>query len=79
MKGSAEREIADAFDSLASNGVRAVVVQGAPRFTNQHKLIVVLASRHRIAAIYEHPEIARAGGLTSYGSSSVEAARRAGI
>jgi putative ABC transport system substrate-binding protein len=79
LKASSEREIGDAFETLARDGVRAIVLQGAPRFATNHKLIIALATRHRIAAIYEHPEIARAGGLISYGSSSVEATGRAGV
>ena len=37
-----------------------------------------LAARHGIAAIYEQPENARAGGLISYGSSILEGNRIGG-
>jgi putative ABC transport system substrate-binding protein len=42
------------------------------------KQLVALTTRHAIPAIYQGPELPRAGGLMSYGASRAEALRLAG-
>ena len=57
----------------------ALLVSADPFFNGRRGLIVALASRHAIPAIYEWREFAEAGGLISYGTSLVEGYRQQGI
>jgi putative tryptophan/tyrosine transport system substrate-binding protein len=56
-----------------------LLVGADPFFNSRRGLIVALASRHAIPAIYEWREFAEAGGLISYGTSLVEGYRQQGI
>jgi putative tryptophan/tyrosine transport system substrate-binding protein len=55
-----------------------VLVGGDPFFNSRRGLIVALAARHGIPAIYEWREFTEAGGLVSYGTGLVEAYRQQG-
>ena len=56
-----------------------LVVNPSPMFYNLHEQIIALAARHAIPTIYYTRDYAVAGGLMSYGTSLVEAAREAGV
>jgi putative ABC transport system substrate-binding protein len=59
----------------ASNG--GLIVTGNT-FTMVHReLIITLAARHRLPAVYGLPLFANAGGLISYGPDSIDPYRRA--
>jgi ABC-type uncharacterized transport system substrate-binding protein len=66
-----------AFDSIARVGAGSLVVLTAPRFDRDIKLIVDLAARRRIPAIYFWGAHATEGGLMGYGPSRVEMDRQA--
>ena len=51
------------------------VPQGA-RVASRHDIIMKLAARHRLPAVYAFPYIAREGGLMSYGPDVVDIHRR---
>jgi putative ABC transport system substrate-binding protein len=61
-------EIEAAFGMLGL-GAGALVVVTDPFFTNHHELIVTLAARYTVPAIYGWREFATAGGLISYGAN----------
>jgi len=44
---------------------------GAPRGANRH-LIIVLAARHKLPAVYSERSLVADGGLASYGFSIIE-------
>ena len=55
------------FASLSQAQVEAVLVPSFPRFYRDHQWIIEAAAKHRIPAIYEWGDMARAGGLLAYG------------
>jgi len=76
---SSDREIETAFTTLVQRGAGALHA-GIGGFRGaQRELIVVLAARHRIPAIYVWREAVAAGGLISYAPSNTDAYRQAGI
>jgi len=64
------------FAAMRKAKVEAVLVPSFPRFYREHRLIVEAAAKHRIPAIYEWGEMARAGGLMAYGPVIAELNRR---
>ena len=62
-----------AFARSANGGL--IVTSGSTAFARD--LIIALASRHRLPAIYPFRYFAQSGGLISYGSNSVEPSRGA--
>ena len=67
-----------AFDSLASKGVGALLIQSDPFFNSIATQLVALARRHSIAVIYGRREFTAAGGLISYGSQLQSSYRQLG-
>jgi putative ABC transport system substrate-binding protein len=71
--GEIERAIA-AF-AQASNG--GVIVTGSPRQSAHRELIIALAAKHRLPAVYNARFYIAAGGLISYGTDFLDQSRRA--
>jgi putative tryptophan/tyrosine transport system substrate-binding protein len=61
--------------SRSSNG--GLIVTGSALTTFHRDLIVSLAARHRLPAVYPRRLFVASGGLTSYGADLVEPHRRA--
>jgi putative ABC transport system substrate-binding protein len=72
--GDVERGIA-AFARSANGGL--IMAGGSALAVARRDLIVTLAARHKLPAIYYRSEFVTAGGLISYGSSMVDNCRRA--
>jgi ABC-type uncharacterized transport system substrate-binding protein len=79
FNASSDAEIEAAFAKIAQARAGALLVSADPFFNSRRGLIVALASRHAIPAIYEWREFAEAGGLISYGTSLLEGYRQQGI
>jgi putative ABC transport system substrate-binding protein len=76
---SSDLEIEAAFATLVNRAAGALHV-GTGAFMNSHReLIVTLAARHGVPAIYNWREAVVAGGLMSYAPSITDAYRQAGI
>jgi putative tryptophan/tyrosine transport system substrate-binding protein len=76
---SSDREIETAFTTLVQRGASALHVGTGAFMNSQRELIVALAARHTIPAIYNWREAVAAGGLMSYAPSITDAYRQAGI
>jgi putative ABC transport system substrate-binding protein len=68
-----ERDIAD----FARSSDCGLIVTASPSTTHHRDLIITLAARHRLPAVYSHRLFADTGGLISYGPDQVDQYRRA--
>jgi putative tryptophan/tyrosine transport system substrate-binding protein len=79
FNAGSDSEIESAFAKIAQARYGALLVGADPYFNSRRGLIVALAARYAIPAIYEFRDYAEAGGLISYGTSLVEAYNQQGI
>jgi putative ABC transport system substrate-binding protein len=59
--------------------IGALLVGADPFFNGLRDLLVALAARYAVPAIYEWREFALAGGFASYGTSLIDAYRQVGL
>jgi putative tryptophan/tyrosine transport system substrate-binding protein len=78
-KTSTSREIDAAFATFVRERPDALFVNPDPFFMSQRIQLVHLASRHAVPAAYGLREFAEVGGLMSYGPSTADAMRQAGV
>jgi len=74
-----ESEIETAFATMAQERVGGLVVSGGTTFIIQNSQVVELAARYAIPAAYPYRESAMSGGLMSYGTSTADIWRLAGV
>jgi len=67
------------FQRMAADRVDALLVPSSPRFYLEHREIIAAAARHRIPAMYEWGELARAGGMIAYGPVLADLHRRSAV
>ena len=79
VSASSERDFDPAFATFKQEKADALVVAADPFFNASRTLLVALAARHGLPAVYEFREFAAAGGLMSYGTSLVGAYRQYGV
>jgi len=72
-------DIEETFATLGLQPDRRLVVAADPWLTSHRGLIVGLAARHHVPAIFQWRQFADAGGLASYGPDFSEAYRQAGV
>jgi ABC-type uncharacterized transport system substrate-binding protein len=70
-------EIERAVDSFAREPNGGLIVLPNPVNEGNRKLIIALAARHRLPAVYSFPFFARDGGLISYGVDLIDQYRQA--
>ena len=68
-----------AFAALVEKRAGALVVADDALFANRREKLVALAARHVVPAIYGRREYAEAGGLISYGASTIDQYRQSAI
>jgi putative tryptophan/tyrosine transport system substrate-binding protein len=78
LNASTVSEIGAAFSAAVSSSVQGMVISADPFFDSQRELLVTVAAREKLPAIYFEDEFANAGGLISYGSSLAEVYRQMG-
>jgi putative ABC transport system substrate-binding protein len=67
------------FTTLAQRNAGGLLVGADPFLNSRRNLVVALAARHGIPAVYEQREFALAGGLMSYGTSLIDGYRQVGL
>jgi putative ABC transport system substrate-binding protein len=72
-----EGEIERAVALFAQNPNSGLIVTGSTRAVSHPDLILTLAARHRLPAVYNNRSWAAAGGLISYGPDLLDPFRRA--
>ena len=70
-------EIERAFATFAQAPNSGVIVSGGPEQSARRELIIMLAAKHRLPAIYNARFFAADGGLMSYGADFLDQSRRA--
>jgi len=70
-------EIEHAFATFARSAIGGVVVTGSPSSTVHRDLIITLAARNKLPAVYPFRFFVAAGGLISYGPDFIDQYRRA--
>jgi len=79
VHASSEADFDPAFATFKQQKAHALVVAADPFFNSRRNVLVELAARDRLPAVYEFREFAAAGGLMSYGTSLVGAYRQYGV
>ena len=79
MNAATKSDCETAFESLARQGVGALLIQSDPFFNSVATQLVALARRYSIAVMYGRREFAAAGGLMSYGPNTADANRQVGL
>jgi putative tryptophan/tyrosine transport system substrate-binding protein len=79
LHASAERDFDTAFAALHQLQVRALVISPDAFFISRSEQLGALTVRHAVPAINLYREFAAAGGLMSYGGSTRDTDRLAGI
>jgi len=77
LDASSERDFDAVFEAAAQQDGALIVAPDA-LFLNQRKQIADLATRYKIPTMYELRDFVEAGGLISYGASSVDMYRQGG-
>jgi putative ABC transport system substrate-binding protein len=70
-------EIERAVTAFARSGNGGLIVTASPEATRHRDLIITLAARHRLPAVYPNRYYAADGGLISYGPDMLDQYRRA--
>ena len=79
VHGSEDAELEAAFGSLGQHGAQALFVGADPFLFSRRQLLVRLAAKYAVPAIYEWREFPEIGGLASYAPSRREASRLAAV
>jgi putative ABC transport system substrate-binding protein len=70
-------EIESAITAFARSPNGGLIVTGSTLVVVHRNLIVTLAARHKLPAVYYEPFFAAAGGLISYGPNQIDQFRQA--
>jgi putative ABC transport system substrate-binding protein len=72
-------DLGAAFETMRREHTDALVLVADPILFSEKQLIIQLAARHRLPAVYETRLFPEAGGLLSYGPLSQERFRRMAV
>jgi putative ABC transport system substrate-binding protein len=79
LPASVEADFETTFAALVEKRASALVVSDDALFTNRRDILAALAAHHAVPAIYGRREFASAGGLMSYGASTLDQYYQSGV
>jgi putative tryptophan/tyrosine transport system substrate-binding protein len=79
LRVDSEHEVAAILEGAGRPRADAFLIGSSARFNGLSERLGALSSRHKVAAIYQSREFVSAGGLASYGASTPDAYRTAGV
>jgi len=79
LNASTEADFDGTFARLTELGMSGLVIGADPLFTSRSEKLAKLAARRAVPAVSKKREFAAAGGLISYGTSTTDAYRLAGV
>jgi putative ABC transport system substrate-binding protein len=79
LDAGTEAELDAAFAKLKTANAQALIISADGFFTSHSRQLAALAMQYRIPAVYQNRSFAEAGGLVSYGGSTADAWRLAGV
>jgi ABC-type uncharacterized transport system substrate-binding protein len=79
IAAASEQDFSTAFAAIIKRQLRVLVVSADGFFASRREQLVALAARHAVPTVYFQREFVAAGGLISYGASSPEMYRQAGL
>jgi putative ABC transport system substrate-binding protein len=71
------KDIERAIDALVHEPNGGLIVVASPLISDHRELIISLAARHRVPAVYQFRFYVTSGGLASYGIDNIDLFRRA--
>ena len=74
-----ESDIESGFSNMVDRKVSAILYSAAVFFQVHRELLIALAARHSLPAMYEWPEFVADGGLMSYSTDRLDVYRQTGI
>jgi putative ABC transport system substrate-binding protein len=77
LGGRDARDIEQTVTEFAGGSNRGLIATGGPLTTDNRDLIISLAARHRLPAVYPYRFYVADGGLISYGADSLDQMRQA--
>jgi putative ABC transport system substrate-binding protein len=79
QRASSSEQIEAAFAAFATKRARALLVAQDAFFNSRREMLVTLAARQKLPAIYNQREYTQIGGLISYGTHFVDGYRQSGV
>jgi ABC-type uncharacterized transport system substrate-binding protein len=79
LNATAETDFETAFATLIEKRASALVVSDDALFTNKRATLAALAARHAVPTVYGRREYVEAGGLISYGASTLDQYYQSGV
>jgi putative ABC transport system substrate-binding protein len=79
LHANTERDFAPTFATLIERRAGGLVIGPGPLFSSRSEELAVLALRRRVPSVFQLREFAAAGGLMSYGGSTIDSYRRVGV
>jgi putative ABC transport system substrate-binding protein len=79
LNATTERDFDAVFARLAELRAGGLVISNSSPFNGRSDQLGALSARHAVPTIFQSPEFAAAGGFVSYGASTADAWRLAGV